>query len=320
MMRISVWHGDLSDGYLRTVTQLGADCLDFGRGNSWPGVEEQGYPDLDEVVAIRHRIRSWGLDINRVTLPDITASFMADEDETELENACRALQVFAEAGVPIARQRFVGDTFPQVMRRYQSEHRGGYRSRGEVLQRPTPEGQLPDVPSPEDLEAWWARFCQAYERLVHVAEEHDIKLALHPSDTPNVGTPFGALGYHRVIDAFPSRQVGYLYCCGTRAEAGGSSLILDEIHNYGRKGRIFTVHLRNVRASLATAGGFEEVLLDDGDVNPFKVVRELDRVGFDGCINADHIPAIEGDSSAAHQGLAYSIGYLKALFAALAAA
>lgn len=314
MMRISVWHGDLSDAYLRTVTQLGADCLDFGGGDFWPGVKEQGYPDLDEVVRLRHRIRSRGLDINRVTLPDITTSWMADEDEAEIENACRALQVFAEAGIPIARQRFAGDTFPQLMRRYRSEHRGGYLSRGEALTRePQP------VPSPEELDTWWARFCRVYERLVHVAEEHDIKLALHPSDTPNAETPFGGLGYHRVIDAFPSRQVGYLYCCGTRAEAGGSALILDEIHNYGRKGRIFTVHLRNVRASLATAGGFEEVLLDDGDINPFKVVRELQRVGFDGCINADHIPAIEGDSPTAHQGLAYSIGYLKALFAALAA-
>jgi len=314
MMRISVWHGDLSDAYLRTVTQLGADCLDFGGGDFWPGVKEQGYPDLDEVVRLRRRIRSWGLDINRVTLPDITSGFMAGEDEAEIENACRALQVFAEAGIPIARQRFVGDTFPQQMRRYRSAHRGGYLSRGEALVR---EPQA--VPSPEELDTWWARFCRVYERLVPVAEEQEIKLALHPSDTPNAETPFGGLGYHRVIDAFPSRQVGYLYCCGTRSEAGGSPLILHEIHNYGRKGRIFTVHLRNVRASLATAGGFEEVLLDDGDINPFKVVRELQRVGFEGCINADHIPAIEGDSPTAHQGLAYSIGYLKALLAALAA-
>ena len=50
MFKISVWHGDLSDEYLRYVTQLGVDCLDFGSGNYFPGVEEQGYPDLDEVL------------------------------------------------------------------------------------------------------------------------------------------------------------------------------------------------------------------------------------------------------------------------------
>jgi len=315
MMRISVWHGDMSDGYLRTVTQLGADCLDFGRGDFWPGVAEQGYPDLDEVVKIRRRIRSWGLDINRVTLPDITSVHMGGQEgaEKELEDSCRALQVFAEAGVPIARQRLAGATFPQLMERYRAVHRGGYESRGEVLATdPAP------TPTREELDGWWERFRAVYARLVAVAEEGDIKLALHPSDTPNINTPFGALGYHRVIDAFPSRQVGYLYCCGTRAEAGGSALILDEIHNYGRKGRIFTVHLRNVRASLATAGGFEEVLLDDGDINLYKVLQELERVGFDGCVNPDHIPRIEGDGEGAHQGLAYSVGYIKALLAALA--
>ena len=44
MMKISVWDGGLSDSYLKQVTQLGADCIDFGGGNSFPGVEEQGYP------------------------------------------------------------------------------------------------------------------------------------------------------------------------------------------------------------------------------------------------------------------------------------
>ena len=122
-----------------------------------------------------------------------------------------------------------------------------------------------------------------------------------------------------MLDAFPSKQVGFLYCIGTRAEAGGSALILDEINNYGRKGRIFTAHFRNVRGSLATAGGFEEVLLDDGDMNMFRVLRELHKVGFDGCVNPDHIPTIEGDHGNVSQGLAYSIGYIKALLAALAA-
>ena len=69
MFKISVWHGNLSESYLRYVTQLGVDCLDFGSGDSFPGVKEQGYPALDEVLKIKKQIRSWGLDINRVTLP-----------------------------------------------------------------------------------------------------------------------------------------------------------------------------------------------------------------------------------------------------------
>ena len=113
MIKLSVWHGDLSDSYLKQVTQLGANCIDFGGGDYFPGVKEQGYPDLDGVLKIRKKIRSWGLDINRVTLPDITGTFMESRDGAgkELENTCKALRVFAEADVPIARQRFAGDTY-----------------------------------------------------------------------------------------------------------------------------------------------------------------------------------------------------------------
>ena len=314
MIRISVWDGGLSDSYLRMVTQLGANCIDFGNDKSFPGVAEQGYPDMDQLLKIKKKIHTWGLEINRVTLPNITEKFMNNLPgaEDELENTATALRIFAEAGVPIARQRLAGDTFPQLMTRYQSVHRGGYVSRGES--RALTRGEL-ETPNYDELQKWWNRFCDIYSTLVPIAEERGIKLAIHPSDVPNPDTPLGGLGFHRVIDAFPSRSVGYLYCVGTRAESGGSSIVMDEIHNYGRKGRIFMIHLRNVRASLATAEAFEEVLLDDGDMNMFKVLLELQKIGFDGCLNPDHIPNIEGGSS----GLAYSIGYIRALLAALAA-
>ncbi len=314
-MRVSVWHRDLSDSYLRQVTQLGADCLDFGQGNAFPGVAEQGYPDLDELLKILRKIRSWGLDVNRVTLPDITQRFIQDlpGGDQELETVCQALRVFGEAGIPIARQRLAGDIAPGDTSPYRSTHRGGYTSRGEYRHQAQPK-----LRSREEIETWWKRFCLVYDQLVPIAEKHDIKLAIHPSDTPYAGTSFDGMGFHRVIDAFPSRNVGFLYCVGTRAEAGGSALVLDEINNYGRKGRIFTVHFRNVRGSLATAGGFEEVLLDDGDMNMYRVLVELHKVGFDGCLNPDHIPHLEGDRGETSLGLAYSIGYIKALLAALA--
>ena len=310
-MKISVWDGGLTDSYLKQVVQLGVDCIDFGGADAFPGVKDQGFPDLDELLKIKKHIRSWGLDINRVTLPNITEKFMkgTPDGDRELEDTCNALRIFGEAGIPIARQRFAGDTFNYVMTRYRSIHRGGYTSRGESC---SLTKNPPETPTGEELERWWNRFCEVYSELVPIAEEYDIRLAIHPSDTPNPDTPFGSLGYHRVIDAFPSRNVGYLYCIGTRAEAGGTPLVLDEINNYGRKGRIFMVHFRNVRGSLATAGGFEEILLDDGDMNMFKILLELRKVGFNGCLNPDHIPNLEGNV-----GLAYSVGYIKALLAAL---
>ena len=312
-MLISVWNdSDLSDRYLKQVIQLGADCIDFGHGGWFEGVAEQGYPDLDAVIKARKKIQSYGMDVNRVTLPDISPEYMAGTgNEKDLENTVNALRVFAEAGCPLARQRFSGDVFPQMLSRWRGKHRGGYESRSESLARPAPE-----CPSLKELDAWWGRFKTVFDELVPIADETGIKLSVHPSDTPVQDTPFGGIGFHRIIDEYPSRNVGYLYCCGTRAESGGSPIVMDEINNYGRKGKIFMVHFRNVRGSLATAGGFEEVLLDDGDMNMYKILRELRNVGFTGCVNPDHHPSLEGDPGGI-TALGYSIGYIKALFAAL---
>ena len=345
MMRISAGAGDLSDSYLRRITQLGVDAVEFGEARELPGVRERGYPDLDAMVERRKRVRSWGLDVNRVTLPDISQDFMRGEAgaERELDDAARSLKVFGDAGFTLASQRFEGSNFNHLVTFYRSEHRGGYLGSGGSVWR---TGRRPPELTPEELEyartggggraaywprfaydeppakaeldAWWSGFRRVYDRLVPIAEEYDMKLATHPADIPLPDTPFGTLGFHRIIDAYPSRNVGYVYCCGTRAEAGGLPVVLDEIHNYGRKGRIFTVHLRNVRGSLATSGGYEEVLLDDGDMNMFKIVLELRKVGFDGCLNPDHYFPLEGDGKGAEQALAYSVGYIKALLASAA--
>jgi mannonate dehydratase len=345
MIRISASAGDLSDSHLRRLTQLGVDAIDLGEGRDLPGVQEQGYPDLDGMIEIKKRVRARGLDINRVTMPDASEGFMKGEagSEQELENAVRTLKVFGEAGMTLVSQRFEGSNFNHLVTFYRSEHRGGYLGSGGSVWRTgeTPPELTPEdlehartgaggrvaywprfasdkPPSQEQLDEWWSGFRRVYDRLVPVAEEYNIRLATHPSDIPLPDTPFGTLGYHRIIDAYPSRNVGYVYCCGTRAEAGGLSVVLDEIHNYGRKGRIFMVHFRNVRGSLATSSGYEEVMLDDGDMNMFKIVLELRKVGFDGCLNPDHVFPLEGDSAASEQGLAYSVGYMKALLASLA--
>src|SRR5690625_4438002 len=141
---------DLTDLDLQQMSQLGVDRIDFGNGNSFPGVKEQGFPDLDSLLELQKRIRSWGMDINRVTLPNITKTFMDNENgsEIELENSINTIKVFGEANIKIVRQRFEGDVFYGRSQPYQAIQRGGAISRGESI------GLLKekiDTPSMEEL-------------------------------------------------------------------------------------------------------------------------------------------------------------------------
>lgn len=316
-MKVAIFtRGELTDDLLRWATQIGVDCID---DPPIPGIREQGYPDMGKLLKLERRVRSWGLRINRVTLPS-TNKFMLGQPggEEEIANICKTIEGLGEARIPIGRPNFITET-PPVFSTHSAEHRGGYTMRGfnMDLRKRKLEDALPDEKiTPEEF---WKRCKEVYRNIVPVAEESGVKLALHPSDPPLPEAPFSSLGYHRILDAFPSSNNGLLYCVGTRHEAGGTQLVLDEINNYGRKGKIFEVHFRNVRGNLPTAGGFEEVLLDDGDMNMFTIIKALDNVGFDGALNPDHMPLLASDTKDRRMAWSYSVGYVKALLAALGA-
>ena len=317
-MRIAVWGHDLSDGYLRTATQLGADAIDIGQGDFFAGVREQGYPDPERLRAEVRRVRRRGLSFNRVTLPDITEQFMlgGDGGERELENSCAALRVFAEAGIPIMRQRFAGDTFNHKLLRYESLHRGGYRSRGRAGSWPAAVSPRPRTPSWSSGGTACARSTSAWCRSPRSAacgwrSIRPTRRCLTRRWARSAST----------ASSTPSRAAASATCTAAAREPrpAGRRWCWTRSTTTGARGASLPCTCATCAAAWRRRGGFEEVLLDDGDMNMFRVVRELRRVGFDGCLNPDHLQQIEGDNASAHQALAYSIGYIKALLAALAA-
>jgi mannonate dehydratase len=224
MIGISMGSVDLSDSFLRRIVQLGVDCVDLG------------CPPLDGLSALKKRVRSFGLDVNSVFLPDMSAAFMGGDvgPEKELDAVERTLRAYGDAGLRLVFQRFEGNNFNHLVTFYESVHRGGYRGSGKSVwltgsrppQRPAeeirrarmaywPHFGYDEPPDRSELDAWWGQFCRVFERLVPIAEEYEMRIGVHPADLPLADAPFGTLGFHRVIDAFPSRNVGYLYCCGT---------------------------------------------------------------------------------------------------------
>jgi len=169
-------------------------------------------------------------------------------------------------------------------------------------------------------EEYFSRCVEVCKRLIPAAEESGVGLALHTDDPP---VPDGEgllpgitnpLLINRLLEAVSSENLGLLFCCGTRYESGVD--IFQQIKMFGEVNRIFHVHLRNVRGTLPSAGEYEEVSVDDGDMDMFRVIDALDEVGYDGAVYPDHVPTLLGDESR-KIALAFSVGYTKGLLSVL---
>jgi len=317
-MKVLMRERDLSDHYIRFAQQIGVDGFDIHHSDSLPGFKEQGYPDLEGLLQLKGRLRAAGLGIYRFA-PPTPRKFLLGQPGggEELDQLAKTVEILGRAGIPMMSMPVHTEDNPGYRGGYRQEHRGGYSMHAfdlEVMRRriaAEPREPLATV------EEYWARAVEMYQRLVPIAENAGIRLILHPSDPPLPEAPFSPRRWVGILDAVPSASSGLLYCVGTRCETGTN--VVDDIHNLGRKGKIFHTHFRNVRGTIPSSGGYEEVALDDGDMNMFRVLRALRDTGYDGGLQIDHVPAYAGDTPHQEIASAYAVAYVKGLLAALAA-
>lgn len=164
----------------------------------------------------------------------------------------------------------------------------------------------------------WENLAHFLQSVVPVAAEAGVRIALHPDDPP-VPEPLGGAdrivvslaNYQRIFDLAPSDANGMLFCQGCVAEMGED--VYQAIRTLGERGKIVFVHFRNIR------GGpyqFQEVFIDEGDVDMVRAMQSYKEAGFNGPFMLDHTPGIPtpGDSWAGH---AYANGYIRALIQAV---
>ncbi|MDP0498308.1 MAG: mannonate dehydratase [Verrucomicrobiota bacterium JB024] len=171
------------------------------------------------------------------------------------------------------------------------------------------DGTMPPCSSDE----LWERLSYFLEEILPVAEEHGVRLALHPDDPPLEtvrGTPrlvWQPQLYQKLIELNPSPANALEYCVGTLAEMRDGD-IYTATECYAGQNRIAYVHLRNVRGKVPC---YSETFIDEGEVNVPRILRILYEQNFDGVIIPDHAPQM---SCAApwHAGMAFAMGYLKA--------
>lgn len=68
--------------------------------------------------------------------------------------------------------------------------------------------------------------------------------------------------------------------------------VYQAIRDIGAMNKIIYVHFRNVRG---TPVHFDEVFIDEGDVDMFEAMKAYKEIGFEGPFMRDHMPAIPND-------------------------
>ena len=141
----------------------------------------------------------------------------------------------------------------------------------------------------EDL---WENLTRFLERVAPVAEQHGVKLAIHPDDPPwpifglpRIITNTEAL--ERLVSLVNSPVNGITFCTGSLG-ASAENPLPAMVRRFGAIDRIHFVHCRNIRRT--REHDFHEVPhpSDYGDVDMREVLRALVETGFDGPIRPDH--------------------------------
>jgi len=239
--------------------------------------------------------------------------------DEEIANYCTVIKALGEVGIPMCCYNFMAGI-------------GWHRTKIDVPERGGALSSEFDRQAAESqgLTRWgsisedkiWDNLTYFLKRVIPVAEEAGVKMALHPDDPPL--SPLRGIGriltsaeaFRRVLRIVPSPVNGITFCQANFKLMGED--IRELVREFGGEGKIFFVHLRDV---VGTAEHFRETFHDNGPTDMAEMLRLYHEVGFRGPIRPDHAPTLASESNErpgyAMQGKVFAIGYIKGLTEAL---
>lgn len=158
-----------------------------------------------------------------------------------------------------------------------------------------------------DEEDLWTNLEYFLKEIIPVAEESDVKMAIHPDDPP-----WPIFGLPRIItteenlDRFlklvDSEYNGLTLCTGSLG-SGSFNDIVKMVDKYSSQGRIHFMHVRNIK--LLDDGSFEESAhySSYGSLDIVKIMKALHKNGFTGYLRPDHGRMIWGETGRPGYGL-----------------
>ncbi len=304
---------ELTDDMCQFIKQLGCDDFLMNTPNL---PSDTGFWQVDDLAALKAKAEEYELRL--MALENVPIPFYLDimlgrdGRERQLENMVTTVRNMGQVGIPILGYHWIPASVwrtpePEVLR-------GGAKATR------FHEAEHGDAPLSFDheytAEQMWDNYCWYLDRILPVAEQAGVRLALHPDDPPvpmlgGVARIFGNFeGFRRALDKYDSPNHGLDFCMGCWSEMGGHENVMKGFDYFVPHGKIIYIHFRDVKG---TADRFHECFIDDGQVDTFAVVQRLHELGFDGFMIPDHVPATVGDSPWHHRGRAHCVGFMQAL-------
>lgn len=310
---------ELTDDKLIFAKQLGATDI-IVHSPVLPGTAPlgEGYYGFRPLLMLRTRVEAAGLRLAAIeNIPSewyLKAMLGFSGRDAQIENFCKTLENMGRVGIPILGYNFCPGRVWRTCSH--TSWRGDARVTSfdyELMKNapPTEHGVITD-------DQMWENFTYFVKRVVPVAEEAGVKMALHPDDPPvpslaGIARIFRSPeAFKRLIEIVSSDFNGIEFCQGTFSEMGID--VIEAIRYFGSRRKIFYVHFRNV---IGNPYKFNETFVDDGQTDMLRAMMAFKEVGFDGPIIDDHVPCMVDDSPWGHRGRAYAAGYIKALIAAV---
>ncbi|MBP85188.1 MAG: D-mannonate dehydratase [Planctomycetaceae bacterium] len=302
--------GSLSDDDMRFLQQLGL---------RWVRVDlTREQANLGFLKGLQERFARYDISIYSAVHPvqaSVKIGLGLDGRDAEIAEYQQFLQALGRLKIPVAGYAFhPGNTYSTG----RIEHRG-YSVRLfdlDVFRRKFEKQMFDREYTAEEM---WDNYEYFMRRVLPVAEDSEVRLALHPDDPPvemmnGVAKLFTHYeGYRRADEiANHSPYWGVLLCVGTWSE-GGNKMgkdVFEMIRHFGSKEKLFAIHFRNVSGTLPR---FYETFPDDGYQDMPRVMRTLREVGFNGSAIGDHIPQMINDTGLQQAGAAYCVAYMRAL-------
>lgn len=310
---------NLGEAAIRRVRQIGVNYVLTG-GPHIPWNEA-------ELRAFMSKLEAGGLKLGNMMIAGFPKTiFGRTGRDEEIENVRKSIRVAGKTGLPVVEYNFYAHR--AIEGYYEETGRAGAGLTAFDYDRMKNLPPLPEEGA-HTLDEMWANITYFLKAVIPVAEESNVRLALHPNDPPApisrgsqqiMGT---VEGWKHLIEIVNSPSNGITFDCGVTREMGHDPV---EVCRYFRtRDRINHVHYRNVRVRVPYEK-YTEVFLDEGENNMFAVMRELVRLKYSRLIYPEHERALDVDrergihnpypGGGGYTGMVYDIAYTRAMLQA----